>query len=75
MANGNSRKEGPGGNAARFFGVGFTFVFTICVFAAGGFFLDRLLGTVPLFIMVGLVVGMASGLYYIYLVMKKIGES
>ena len=37
---------------------------------AAGFFVDRLLGTLPLFLLVGLVMGFVAGLYYIYRALK-----
>jgi len=46
--------------------LGFTLLAIIGVLSAGGYFVDRLLGTLPLFLLVGLVMGFVAGLYYIY---------
>ena len=73
MAESEFFKGVMGGNYARYIGVGFTFVATIAALAVGGFLLDDLAGTLPLFTIVGLVAGFAGGLYYVYLVLKKIG--
>lgn len=58
---------------ARYVGVGFAFVLAVVIPTAVGFFLDRLLGTLPLLLLVGLGIGFAAGLYYAYLEMKKLG--
>ncbi|BBL79129.1 hypothetical protein Rxycam_00727 [Rubrobacter xylanophilus DSM 9941] len=71
MADPDSRRDGAGGNAARFFGVGFTFISTVGLLAGGGYLLDRAAGTVPLFLLVGLGLGFAGGLYYVYLALKR----
>jgi ATP synthase protein I len=60
-------------NYARYLGVGFTFVLIVVAPAAGGFFVDEVLGTVPLFLLVGLGLGFTGALYYVYLEMKKLG--
>jgi ATP synthase protein I len=70
----DSHENNAGANYARLFGVGFAFILVIGVLAAGGFFLDRVLGTLPLFLLVGLGIGFAGGLYYVYLALKKLGE-
>lgn len=70
MTNTDSDKNGPG--YARFFSLGFTFVFTIGALTAAGYFLDRLLGTLPLFLLAGLVLGFAGSLYRVYVVLKRI---
>ena len=46
----------------------------IGVLSAGGYFVDRLLGTLPLFLLVGLVVGFVAGLYYVYQALKGLGD-
>jgi ATP synthase protein I len=72
MADTDSRRGSS--NYARYIGVGFTFVFTLGLLAAVGFFLDRVLGTLPLFLLLGIGIGFAGGLYYVYLVLKKLGN-
>lgn len=42
--------------------------------AAVGFFVDKMLGTLPLFLLVGLGLGFAVGLYYVYQALKKLGN-
>ena len=69
-----SHGNDAGGNYARFIGLGFAFILILGVLATGGFFLDRLLGTLPLFLFVGLGVGFAGALYYVYLALKKLGD-
>lgn len=58
---------------ARYIGVGFAFVLTVVIPTAVGFFLDKVLGTLPLFLLLGLGLGFAGGLYYVYQEMKKLG--
>jgi F0F1-type ATP synthase assembly protein I len=70
----DSHGNDTGSNYARLFGVGFAFILTVGIFTAIGFFLDRLLGTLPLFLIVGLGIGFAGGLYYVYLALKKLGD-
>ncbi|MBA2376252.1 MAG: AtpZ/AtpI family protein [Rubrobacter sp.] len=45
----------------------------IGAFTLGGYGLDRLLGTVPLFVLLGMVVGFAGALYYLFVKMKELG--
>jgi ATP synthase protein I len=68
------QRNNGGGHYARLFGVGFTFILTLGVPAVVGFFVDRLLGTLPLFLLVGLGIGFAGGLYYVYQALKKLGD-
>jgi F0F1-type ATP synthase assembly protein I len=70
----DSHGTDTGSNYARLFGVGFAFILTIGLLTAIGFVVDRLLGTLPLFLMVGLGIGFAGGLYYVYLALKKLGD-
>ncbi len=69
----DSQENNAGGGYARFFGLGFAFLALLVVLAAVGFFVDRLLGTLPLFLLAGLGLGFAGGLYYVYLALKKLG--
>ena len=41
---------------------------------AAGLFVDRLLETLPIFLLVGLVVGFAAGLYYVYGALKRLDD-
>lgn len=67
-----SRGETLGGYA-RYVAIGFTFVFIIGLFTAGGYFLDSLAGTLPLFLLVGMVAGLAAGMAYIYVQTRNPG--
>lgn len=67
------RRSKLDGNYTRFAGLGFTFVFLIGVFTVGGYGLDRLAGTMPLFLLLGLVVGFAVALYYLFIKLKELG--
>lgn len=73
MADTDSNGRNAGGSAARFAGLGFTFVFLIGVFIAGGYGMDRLFGTLPLFLLLGIVVGFAVALVYLFFQLKKLG--
>ncbi|MCA1688804.1 MAG: AtpZ/AtpI family protein [Actinobacteria bacterium] len=70
----DSHGDNAGGNHARFLGLGLAFVLTLGILTAAGFFVDRLLGSLPLFLLVGLGLGFAGGLYYVYLALKKLGD-
>ena len=70
----DSHRDNAGSNYARLFGVGFTFIVVLGVLATGGYFVDKLLGTLPLFLLVGLGLGFAGTLYYVHLVLKKLGD-
>lgn len=61
------------GRYTRFAGLGFTFMILIGVFTLGGYGLDRLFGTVPLFLLVGMVIGFAGALYYLFVRLKELG--
>ncbi len=72
MANTESRRRDSGLGYARLFGVGFAFIITLGVLTTLGFFVDRLLGTLPLFLIVGVGIGFAGGLYYVYRALKTL---
>jgi len=74
MPDTDSHEDHTGGSYARLFGVGFAFILTLGIFTAIGFFVDRLLGTLPLFLIVGVGIGFAGGLYQVYLALKKLGD-
>lgn len=63
-----------GSGYARFFGIGFTFVAITAALCVAGYFLDRALGTLPLFLLLGLGIGFAGGLYYVYVALKRLGS-
>ena len=70
----DSHGDNAGGSYARFIGLGFAFILLLGVFTTGGFFVDRLLGTLPLFLLLGLGIGFAGGLYYVYLALKELRD-
>ena len=66
MASSDSRKDDGRPGYARFIGLGFAFMLAIAIPAVIGYFVDSLLGTIPLFLLVGVVIGFSGGLYYVY---------
>jgi F0F1-type ATP synthase assembly protein I len=74
MANTESRRRDTGPGYARLFGVGFALILILGVLTAIGFFVDRLLGTLPLFLIVGVGIGFAGGLYYVYRALDTLGS-
>jgi ATP synthase protein I len=73
MPDTRSQRNGASDDYARYIGVGFTFVFIVVVPAAVGFFVDKAFGTLPLLLLVGLGLGFAAALYYVYREMNKLG--
>lgn len=63
-----------GSDYVRYAGLGFTFVFLIGIFVLGGYGLDRLLGTLPLFLLLGIVVGFVGALYFLYVRLFRSGD-
>ena len=74
MPRSDSHGDDKGSNFARLFGVGFTFIVILGVLTTLGFFVDRLLGTLPLFLIFGLGIGFAGALYYVYRALKTLGD-
>lgn len=62
-----------GSNMRRFGGLGFTFVSLIAVFTVGGYGLGRLVGGMGVFVLLGMFVGFAAALGYLYLKLKELG--
>jgi ATP synthase protein I len=73
MPNTDSQRDRSGGNYARFFHVGFAFMLIIAVFTGGGYLLDWLVGTLPLFLLLGMLVGFGASLYYLFQALKQVG--
>ncbi len=73
MADRDARRNGRGGNAARFLGIGFTLGLILGAPVLLGFVLDRVVGTLPLFLLLGLVMGFVGSLYYVYRAIKSLG--
>lgn len=66
MPDTNSQRNDAGGGYARFLTTGFTLLAIIGGLTVLGYFADRLFGTLPLFLLVGLVLGFVGGLFYLY---------
>ena len=62
------------GDYARFVGIGFTFMIIIGAITAGGYLLDRLFGTLPLLLLVGLLVGFGAALTYLFVSLSRVGR-
>lgn len=67
------QRNNASGNYARFVGLGITLFLIFGLPTVVGFFLDGLLGTLPLFLLVGLAVGFVGGMYYVYRALQKLG--
>ncbi len=74
MANTESRRRETGPGYARLFGVGFAFILVLGILTAVGYFVDRLLGTLPLFLIAGVGLGFAGGLYYVHRALDTLGS-
>ena len=72
MPDTNSQRNDTGGGYARFLTLGFTFIAIIGGLTAVGLFVDRALGTLPLFLLAGLVIGFAASLVYAYRALKSL---
>jgi ATP synthase protein I len=73
MPNADSQRDNARGNYARFFGLGFTLILMFGLPTVVGFFLDRLAGTLPLFLLVGLAAGFVGGMIYVYRALQNLG--
>lgn len=60
------------GSYARFIGLGFTLIVIFALPTVVGFFVDKLLGTLPLFLLLGLALGFIGGLYYVYRALQNL---
>jgi Putative F0F1-ATPase subunit Ca2+/Mg2+ transporter len=61
-------------NYARSIALGFTLLIILIAFGGLGFLADWLLGTLPLFLLLGIVAGFVVGLYYMYVTLKNMGS-
>ena len=59
-------KRRTSGSAAEFAGIGFQFAGAILLFLFAGQWLDRRLGTAPLFLIVGVFLGASAAFYGMY---------
>ncbi len=73
MPNTRPQRNDASGNYARFVGLGITLFLIFGLPTVVGFFLDGLLGTLPLFLLVGLAAGFVGGMYYVYRALQKLG--
>jgi ATP synthase protein I len=74
MPDTRSQRNQASGEYARFVGIGFTFMVIIAVFTGGGYLLDRLFGTLPLLLLVGLLVGFGAALTYLFVSLSRVGR-
>jgi F0F1-type ATP synthase assembly protein I len=74
MPDTRSQRTQASGDYARFVGLGFTFMIIIAALTAGGYLLDRLFGTLPLFLLVGLLVGFGAALTYLFVSLSRVGR-
>lgn len=58
----------------RFGSLGFTFMLLIALFTVGGYALGRLFGGMPVLVLLGMFVGFAAALGYLYLKLKELGD-
>ena len=70
----DSRRGTTGQDFARYLVVGSVFLLILSIFAVVGFFVDNLLGTLPLFLLLGLGLGFAGALYYLYRAIDELGR-
>ncbi len=74
MPGADSHEDKAGSGYARSVGLGFAFLALLAVLALVGYFIDKLLGTLPLFLFIGLGLGFVGALYRVYLTLKKLGD-
>jgi len=73
MKKANPRRSSAGSDYARYLGIGFALVLVLAILAAIGLLVDYALGTLPLFLLLGLALGFLTGLGHVYLMLKKLG--
>ena len=73
MRNTDTNGKKAVGSYTRLFGLGFAFLMIMVVLVMVGLLVDGWLGTLPLFLLVGVALGFAGGLYYIYQSLKSLG--
>lgn len=72
MSNTDTQNDGAKSGYARLLGVGFTFLLILGIPTVIGYFVDGFLGTLPLFLLVGLALGFIGTLYYVYVSLQKL---
>lgn len=55
--------------------IGFFIVVTAVLFLAGGVWLDKKLGTTPLFIIAGILLSLAASMFEVFRIIRKVGGS
>ena len=73
MPDTRSQRNEASGGYARFVGLGVTLLLIFGLPTVVGYFLDRLTGTLPLFLLIGLGAGFAGGMFYVYRALQKLG--
>jgi F0F1-type ATP synthase assembly protein I len=73
MPDSRSQRNDADGNYARFVGLGVTLLLIFALPTVVGFIVDRLAGTLPLFLLIGLALGFVGGMYYVYRALQKLG--
>ena len=74
MPDTRSQRNNASGNYARFVGLGITLMLIFGLPTVVGYFLDRLAGTLPLFLLIGLGAGFVGGMFYVYKALLKLGD-
>jgi ATP synthase protein I len=74
MPDTNSQRNDADGGYARSLTIGFTLIVIIGGLTAVGLLVDRWLGTLPLFLLVGLVFGFVASLFYVYRAIKNLDD-
>jgi ATP synthase protein I len=73
MPDTRSQRNDASGNYTRFVGLGVTLILIFGLPTVVGFFVDRLAGTLPLFLLLGLAAGFVGGMYYVYRALQNLG--
>ena len=66
------QRNDASGNHARFVGLGITLMLIFALPTVVGFFVDRLAGTLPLFLLIGLAAGFVGGMFYVYRALQNL---
>ena len=72
MPDTNSQRNDADGGYARSLTLGITLIVIIGGLTVVGLLVDRWLGTLPLFLLAGLVLGFAASLFYVYRAIKNL---
>ena len=73
MPDTRSQRSDASSNYARFIGLGITLLLIFALPTLVGYFVDKVVGTLPLFLLVGLAAGFVGGMYYVYRALQKLG--